>query len=198
MKLRDPKTVNRSTSANMTPSPEPALGLPVERADAILPADLLQGGEIIILLLKPSPLYIVLGCLGSLAVIIGFAAVLLLVQPWFNIGAHARSDIIALAVALCGLRIGWQTLEWLSRTYVLTDRRVIRIRGVLRVEMFQAPLCHVQHTEVMFTVPERLLGLGSISFATSGSAYPEAYWVMVKRPLAIHRRILQAISRYRG
>jgi uncharacterized membrane protein YdbT with pleckstrin-like domain len=181
----------------MTPSSEPALGLPIERAAAILPADLLQGGEIVILLLKPSPWYILLGCLGTLLAIIAFAAMLLLIQPWLSIGSHARNEIIALTVALCGVRLGWQTLEWLSRTYVLTDRRVIRIKGVLRVEMFQAPLRNISHTEVLFTVTERIFRLGTLSFATAGSAFPEAYWLMVRRPLAVHRRVMQAIHRYR-
>ena len=187
----------RTGPAVLSDTPEPALGLPVERADAMLPADLLQGDEIIILLLKPSPLYIALGCLGTLATIAGLAALAVLLQPWLNISSQTRGDIIALAVGLVGIRLGWQTMEWLSRTYVLTDRRVIRVKGVLRVEVFQTSLHQLQHTELLFTVRERLFGLGTIAFATAGSAYPEAYWIMLRRPLAVHRRILQAINRYR-
>ena len=47
-----------------------ALGFPIDRAGAMLPAHLLQNGEVIILLLKPSPFYILLGCLPHLAAII--------------------------------------------------------------------------------------------------------------------------------
>ena len=181
----------------MSESPEPALGLPLERANAMIPADLLFGDEVIIMLLKPSPLYVVLGCIGTLTIIVVIAAILLLAQPWFNLGSSTRADVLALAAALCGLRLGWQSLEWISRTYVLTDRRVIRIKGVLRVEVFQTELKRIQHTEVLFSVRERLFGLGTIAFATSGSAYPEAYWIMLRRPMAVHRRILQVINRYR-
>jgi hypothetical protein len=85
----------------------------------------------------------------------------------------------------------------MSRTYVLTDRRIIRIKGVLRVEVFQTELKHLQHTEVLVSIRERLFALGTISFSTAGTGFPEAYWLMLRRPYAVHQRILQAINRYR-
>ena len=89
---------------------EPALGLPVERADAILPADLLQGGEVIILLLKPSLLYIVLGCLGTLALIAGTAALLIGLRQ-VGAGTFSTSEVLAGASLLITIRVGWQALE---------------------------------------------------------------------------------------
>ena len=176
---------------------EPALGLPVERAGAILPADLLQGGEVIILLLKPSLLYIVLGCLGTLALIAGTAALLIGLRQ-VGAGTFSTSEVFAGALLLITIRIVWQTLEWFSRTYVLTNRRIIRIRGVIRVQIFEASLPQLQHTELVFSLRERLFRLGTIAFATAGSAFPEAYWLMISRPLAIHRRIVQEIHRTEG
>jgi Bacterial PH domain len=171
-------------------TPEPVLGLPLERADAILPANLLEGGEIVVLLLKPSPLFIVLGCLGHLAAIIAMA-----VLAWV-LNLLGPRDAAALGVLLGAVRVIWQFLEWMSRIYVLTDRRVIRIMGVLRVQVFEAPLKQIQHTYLLFMIRERVFGLGSIGFATAGTGLVEAYWVMVARPLAVHRKVLQAISRY--
>ena len=81
--------------------------------------------------------------------------------------------------------------------YVLTDRRVIRIKGVLRVQVFETPLKQIQHTNVFFSVRERLFGLGTLTFATAGTAVIEAMWVMVARPLEIHRKVIQTMQRYR-
>jgi uncharacterized membrane protein YdbT with pleckstrin-like domain len=174
------------------------LGLPAEQADILLPADLLHGGELILLLLKPSAWHILLGSLGGLGAIAAITAALLALRQGLNIGSFDVAHLLSLAFTLAGLRLSWQFFEWLSRSYVLTDRRVIRVKGVLRVEVFQTRLEHIQHIEMHFSIRERLFGLGSIAFATSGSAYPEAYWVMLRHPLAVHKRIVDAIYRYGG
>jgi hypothetical protein len=80
---------------------------------------------------------------------------------------------------------------------VLTDRRVMRLQGVLRVHMFEAALKQLQHTEVYWSVRERLFGLGTIGFATAGTAFAEAHWQMVARPLEVHQIIRKTIERYR-
>lgn len=167
-----------------------ALGLPLDRAEAMVPADLLQGGEIVILLLKPSPLYILLAAAGHLALIVG----VVLGLGYF--GVLTDRETMVLMVGLVSARLIWQFFEWLSRLYILTDRRVIRIRGVLRVLVFEAQLKQLQHTQSSFSIRERLFALGTISFSTAGTGLPEAYWVMLRQPLAVHRQVIQAINRY--
>lgn len=175
---------------------EPVLGLPLDRADAMLPADLLHGGEIIILILKPSPWFIILGCLGHLVgMALATIAVCALAELELAAGL-ARQDAALMGILSMLLRLGWQFLEWLSRIYVLTDRRVIRRMGVLRLFTFETPLKNIQHTLLIMTLRERLFGLGTIGFATSGTDRPEAFWVMLHRPAAIQRRIIAAINRY--
>jgi len=95
------------------------------------------------------------------------------------------------------LRLFWQFLEWLSRVYVLTDRRVVAVAGVLRVRVFEAPLQQVQHTNLLLSLRERLFGLGTVAFATAGTAIAEAYWLMLADPLEVHRKIVQTLNRYR-
>jgi hypothetical protein len=177
-------------------TPEPALGLPLDRAASLLPADLLQGDELIILLLKPSLWYILLSSLNWLGLIALLAAAAIWAMPYFP-EHYGTRDVYSVTLLAATAKLTWQSFEWLSRLYVLTDRRMIRVKGVLRVHVFQAELRNIQHTEVLFQLRERLVGLGTIAFATSGTAYTEAYWLMVARPMAIHRRILQAMNRYR-
>ena len=170
-----------------------ALGFPIDRAGAMLPAHLLQNGEVIILLLKPSPFYILLGCLPHLAAII-----VLITGCWaIHLPGFGDREAILLGAALIAVRLTWQFFEWLSRIYVLTDRRILRIMGVLRVYVFESQLKKLQHTQVVFTIRERLFGLGTIGFATAGTGGTEAFWVMLRRPLAVHRKIVQAMNRYK-
>jgi uncharacterized membrane protein YdbT with pleckstrin-like domain len=166
------------------------------RAASFLPAELLQGGEIIILLLKPSPWYILLAALGSLASIIILILAALYLDAAFNLGASSR-DLVLLGVGLVIVRLFWQFLEWMSRTYVLTDRRVIRIKGFLRVQVFEASLKQIQHTYAFYSLRERLFRLGTLGFATAGTDTIEALWEMIARPRHVHRAITDAIHRYR-
>ncbi|MEX0777626.1 MAG: PH domain-containing protein [Phycisphaeraceae bacterium] len=166
------------------------------RITALLPPQLLQGGELIILLLKPSPWFIILESLRTLT-----ALMMLLVIAWvlakYDLLPMGQRDVVLAGIAIGGLRLFWQFLEWLSRVYVLTDRRIIRVRGVLRVHVFECPLKQVQHTTAIYSVPERLVGLGTIGFATAGTAVTEAYWQMVAKPLQVHQTVVETLNRYR-
>ncbi len=173
------------------------------RAASLLPPDLLQGGEVILLLIKPSPIYIVLAALRPLCVIAVVTAMLVTLNQMdlqvarFELKLPLGSrDILLTGFGVFGLRLFWQLLEWLSRIYVLTDRRVIRLRGVLTISVFQAPLSKLQQTDMVFTVRERFFGLGTLAFSTAGTAAREAYWVMIDRPLEVHQAVLEAMNRY--
>jgi hypothetical protein len=166
------------------------------RAVGLLPADLLQPGEIVILFLKPSPWYILLAPLGSLAATTILVLLAIVISDRFNLRISQR-DLVLLGIGLVGVRLFWQFLEWLSRIYVLTDRRIIRVKGVLRVQVFETPLKQVQHTYALFSIRERLFGLGTMAFTTAGTAFIEATWEMVARPLQVHKQIVQTLNRYR-
>ena len=94
------------------------------------------------------------------------------------------------------IRLIWKIIDWANRIYVLTDRRVLRRRGVILLSIVEAPLGRVQHSAIYARVLERLLGLGTIGFATAGSNGFEVIWEMISDPIDTHRRILQAIERY--
>jgi hypothetical protein len=169
--------------------------IPTAQPITALPKDLIDDGEIVILLLRPSPLYVVLSSLGGLVMIalITFALAYLARLPW--VGWSDRQAFM-LGFGLAGLRLGWQMLEWGSRMYVLTDRRIITRGGVLRVVVFHTQLKNIQHTSVFASVRERVAGLGTIGFATAGSDTFEAFWTMIRQPFAVHRIVVDAIRRY--
>ncbi len=172
---------------------EPALA----RANAMLPAELLQPGEIIILLIKPSPLYILLVPMRFIAVVLLCTLLTAQLQTrGFDLGLDPH-EIIIVAMGVIGVRLFWQMLDWLSQVYVLTDQRIIRVMGVLNVQVFECPLQKIQQTDLILPLIQRLFWLGSIGFATAGTAAHEAYWLMVARPLEVHNKIVQTLRRYR-
>lgn len=169
--------------------------MPLRARPATLSAELVSDDEVVVLLLRPSLWYIPLAALGSLVIIalITFCMAYLARISWIG---WTDTQAFALGLGLAGIRLGWQFLEWWSRVYILTDRRVIRRMGVVRVVIFEAPLRNIQHTSIFATLRERIFGLGTIGFATSGSDVFDAYWVMVHRPYAVHKVVTETIEKY--
>lgn len=182
-----------------TPPPRPELHASVEApsaptlslsAEAMVPHQLLDGGEIILLALKPSLWYIPLASLWWLVV-----AGLMLAAA--NTGALATYRGITVQLALLvGLgRMAYATLQWASRSYYLTNRRVMRIRGVLTVDVFECPLARIQNTQLTITPSERLVRVGSIHMSTAGVGGGGASWKTVARPLEVHEQLRAAIHK---
>ena len=167
------------------------------RANAMLPAQLIQPGEVIILLIKPSPWFILLVPLRFIAIVVLVATLISqLAGRGIDLGID-RNDLIVGVLGLVGLRLFWQLLEWLSHVYVLTDQRVIRIQGVLNVQVFECPLQKVQQTDLILPLIQRIFWLGTIGFATAGTAVHEAFWFMIARPLDVHAKVIETMRRYR-
>ena len=162
------------------------------RLEALLPRQLLQPTETVRFIAKPSVWFIVLVPLEFLVGVgaLGFAGYEL--DQWLNDGALARTILIA-TFALLALRLTWQFLDWLTRVYVLTDQRVIRVKGVLNVTVFEARLSHIQHTDLLLPLRQRLFGLGTVTFSTAGSGTIEAAWVYLNQPLDAHEAVVTAI-----
>jgi uncharacterized membrane protein YdbT with pleckstrin-like domain len=164
------------------------------RADSavIVPRGLIQDGEIIVLAVKPSGFFVVL---ASLPVVLAVAAIWIatyVLHGWLPkvVPDRAIAALCALAVAV---RLIVAILQWLARFYVLTDRRVIRVKGVLRVDIFECPLTRVQNTYLTLALAERVFGMGTIWFATAGTGGPEAAWLMIAKPREIHQIVVEYI-----
>ena len=160
-----------------------------------IPAGLVEDDEIIILFLRPSPLYIILTSLGRLLVIAVITLLLMYVGRRFNLG-YLDTIAFGLGVIIGLAQLAWQVLEWWSRIYILTDRRIIRQKGAIRPSVFSAKLLDMKHTSVFSRLREQALGLGSIGFATTGSDVFDAFWVMIRDPFTVHKTIVEAIERY--
>jgi hypothetical protein len=160
----------------------------------IVPEKLLDDGEIVILAIKPSLWSIVFASARTFIVV----AMVMLMLPYvpsdvFDKAGLASRNIGQLGVLLIVAQVMVAFAQWVCRQYILTNRRIIRIRGVFTVDVFDAPLTKIQNTFITLAVQERLLGLGTIQFATAGLAGIEAAWVHINDPLAVHEAIRKAI-----
>lgn len=159
---------------------------------ALLTRHILQDGEIVLLILKPSAWFIVLSMLRFAAVVLIFmiAAAMFDEQlPW-----HTRTYVEAGVFVLAG-RLMWSVLQWMSRLYVLTDLRILRLSGVFQLNIFDCPLRKVVRTRILRTMRERIFRLGSIEIIPSDESYPIGLWQMIARPVQINDQIVAAVNR---
>jgi hypothetical protein len=158
----------------------------------------IPAGEKVILSLRPDPAYIVLAPMWTLAALAGLGVLsgwALGRWPELQMGGVSVGRVW-LWLAILGLaRVAWQAADRWARRYVLTDRRILRVRGVFRRSVVDAPLDRVQHLTVTRLLRERVTGLGTLGFATAGTAWVEAHWLMIARPaerLDVVRRAVEA------
>ncbi len=162
----------------------------------MVPAHLLDGGEIVHFAIKPSAWFIPLDSARWLA-----ASVIIAILAGTDvISSGYRLLVLQAAVLLAVVGLGWATLEWVSRLYVLTNRRVMSIRGVVKVEMFECFLRRIQDAKMAISPLERVVRVGTVLIrveSESGSA-PSGIWRHVARPAEVHQQLCEAISRARN
>ncbi|CAN5846234.1 hypothetical protein BH11PLA1_BH11PLA1_14350 [soil metagenome] len=159
-----------------------------------LPAD-----EIVLLSLKPSAWFLVLWRLevsaGAVGVSLGALALsalgVLQVRPGF---------VIAYALIVLAFVLIVNCLDWLARAYVLTDRRVVRVGGVVRRSVYDVPLARVQSALLHKGVRERMSGCGSIVFSSAAAAgiTGEFAWHFIDQPERAAAAVRDAIERFGG
>ncbi len=178
----------------MTPIAEPTS----QRADIsayLVPADLLGDGEIIILAIKPSGWFVLL---ASLPVLVS-ALVVAVIAYVMNIyrSETPAETIICLCAAVALVRVLGACWQWLGRTYVLTNHRIVTVRGLVRVRTSSAVLTDVRQAVLTEAIGERLFGTGSIYCLTASESIPAVVWNTVDKPDQMHEIVLEAVNRSR-
>jgi hypothetical protein len=187
--MKDVTKSQTSVNAEGAATAEPSLTAASPLA-ALLAGHLLSQDEIIILLLKPSLWLIVLASLPFAALVAIIAIATILYQERMHLVIPTQT-----AVFLIVLRLMWATLQWMGRYYILTDRRILRVSGVWRVEIFACPLRRVARTRVLQGVPDRLIGVGHIEIIPQDEQLPIAVWQCISKPRRVHEQVADAIRR---
>jgi hypothetical protein len=160
----------------------------------LLPSDLIAEDEEVVFAAKPSLWSIAFLSFRTVVVAGAISVLAMILGPILHLGL-----LSLYIIEFCGLaamlRVGFAFLQWVSRSYVLTNRRVIRIRGVFTIDIFQCSLGRLQNTFLILTLPQRFFNLGNIEFTTAGGVGIEAVWRHCRDPLKIHQQLIRAINR---
>jgi len=178
----------------MSPEAEPASH--ARPARAAVPADLIEDGEAVILAIKPSGWFVLLHSWPVLVVLGLVALVAYVAADLFGSGVPTRAVLLFCSGVACA-RLIFACWQWQGRLYLLTDRRVVWLRGTLRVELRQCPLRSVRQTHLSTRFAERRLGLGSLFFAIADGDISEPVWIHIARPAEIQAVVDEAVRRAR-
>jgi hypothetical protein len=184
-------TATRCATAT-APAPPKAAALPGESVVAI-PAQLLDGGEVVILAVRPSLWFLVFDPIRWVAVTV----LLLLGLAWLahsSLWGVSPSAVAQAIWLLLGVRLLASVLRWVSRVYVLTNRRVMCIRGVLRPDIWECILVRIRNTRLTAEPQEKLVGLGTIEFITEERPAPHRTWRYISRSEEVHAEVRKAIQ----
>ena len=171
----------------MTPSADSANAIDVPEAVC---ETLLQDGEEIILAVKPSGWYVLL---ASWPVLVAAVAVAVASEAMGFSGPLQAVPLVC-AAAAC-LRVVVACCQWMGILYVLTNKRVMRVRGLLRADACWCELARIEEVLVSAGPLEGLLGLASLLFRQAGDGCSQACWTNVARPADVQEAVQSAIRR---
>ena len=183
-------TVHRLTSPPIVHASE-AADVPARVSlAAMLTGNVLQDGEVVQMVLKPSRWFILLNSLLFSGMVVLVIAGLQLTE-WKPLGTVSSGA--QLAALLIAARMMWSALQWMGRYYLVTDHRLIRLSGVFDVQIASIPLRKVSSVRLYRTVSERLLGKGSIEITSAD--HPMMLWQTISRPRQIEQQLRAAVSK---
>jgi hypothetical protein len=158
----------------------------------ILAGHILRDGELVLLILRPSRWFILLTSLSFLAVTGILMALAVIYDDHLR---HLSRQYLQIGLFLMMGRLMWATLQWMGRLYVLTDMRIVTIKGVFTLEVFDCPLRKVARTLLERTFKEQLCRVGSIVVVPQDEHMPFGAWHMVSNPRRVHDFIKATIAR---
>ena len=157
-----------------------------------LPGEVIDGGEIVVLAIKPSMWRPVFDSIPWIVTCCLLAAMLMWLGrpiPGWSLTATAQ---VVLLTALA--RIGVAVVRWVPTWYVLTNRRIINVHGVRSPRISSCPLLNVRDTYLRASPAERLTHLGTIFFVAGNEDEVSGLWQSVTNPEEVHAKIRRTIE----
>ena len=157
-----------------------------------LPGGVVDGGEIVILAIKPSMWKPAIDSVPWL-IAAGIAAGLL---AWLRLPLPGLSLALTLQLVL-GIgfaRLGLAIARWIPTWHVLTNRRIIDVHGVRAPVIDACSLIDIRNTYLRIGLLEQPLRIGSIAFVQSHETDAPRLWPMIPRPDEVHAQVRRAIE----
>jgi uncharacterized membrane protein YdbT with pleckstrin-like domain len=129
--------------------------------------------------------------------VIVFAAVLTVVVALAMRSGATQVAAVPFQVlaGMVAIRAGIAALQWASRLYVLTNRRVMCFQGVFSVRSAECPLARISAADVHAHWVARIVRTGTIRMQPVDAAAPAVTWDDVARPEEIHELLVRAIRK---
>jgi hypothetical protein len=174
-------------------APPTADSTPVTSGKTAAKLEMLEGDELIQLLVKPSLWFIpVVSSRVVVVTVLVAGALALAMRTGSTPGSAMPFQVLA---GLAGLRIAIATLQWASRLYVLTNRRVMRFKGIFTAHVTSRHLVDISDVKLLTPWYARLLWVGSISMDASEENSKPLVWDDVSRPHELHETLVRAIRK---
>ena len=155
---------------------------------------LLGDGELVLLTVKPSAWFVPLTSVRALAVLALVAVSGHYLGRAIPLGRGSQT-IEVLCGVLAVVRLIVACCQWAGTLYVLTNRRVLRIRGAIRVTIVGCALTEIRHTALLTTgLIERLGRVATLFFQTDRGNLVGGEWLHISRPGEVLEMIDKAIS----
>lgn len=161
---------------------------------APLVAGLIPAGEPVVVSLRPSLWYVLLSRLGLIAWLAGIGAGAWLLRDALRLGDAAAATAAWGAGGCAALALLYGAIDWATRAYVLTRRRVIAVSGIVRQTAVELPLSRVQNLVVHRRVRERVLGLGTLVFVSAHDGLGAVGWSYVSGPGRLLAKVREALD----
>lgn len=187
----DPVSRLQSLTSEATPAAPAADAAPVAPASSARLA--LDGDELVQFSVKPSLWFIGFVSARWLAVLTLLGAALAIAARGVWSGEAALVLQVLITTAAGRLAVGM--LQWASRVYVLTNRRVMCFRGVLTVEVTECPLGRIGAVDRFASGVQRRLRLGTLRIAPADPQSRPILWEHVAHPDELYERLVRAIRR---
>jgi hypothetical protein len=183
----------KAAAYSESPAPEPA-AMPLEAISplsALISRHMLQDGEIVELVVRPSPWWLVLSSWRTLLL----CAVIILAGLTFAPGPRNWYVEVGLLGGLA--RLMWATVKWMSRLHVLTNMRVMTVSGVFNVVVTECPLRRLARIREVTVLSERVVLAGSLELIPMDESFAIMLWQTIRTPAEVYRKIQAAIGRTR-
>lgn len=153
--------------------------------------ELLDTSEIIQLSLRPSPLLIPTSSVRIGLLMLALAAACYYVRT----STSVIPDVLCAGAMLTAVaRVAIASLEWASRLYILTNRRLICFRGIAAVQVQELPLIRVSSVDIEPGYCMSQWRVGDISIG-GGHNDPLHCWECVPNATDVHQLIILAVRR---
>jgi hypothetical protein len=156
---------------------------------------LLEQGEIIIFAIKPSPWFVLLVSWPVLAAAVAVPILMYASDLTLGLALGLSQRLVVLVCAAAATaRVLAASFQWMGKIFILTNRRVVRVQGVTRVQVLECLLRDIGDVQVTAGVAQRALGIGNLVFDTADDCQ-QAPWLDVPRPAEVQKQVQQAISK---